>query len=40
VALELTERGFRDVHALHGGFEAWVRAGQPVEPRVARTLQT
>jgi rhodanese-related sulfurtransferase len=31
VAHELAERGFRDVHALHGGFEAWIRAGQPVE---------
>lgn len=33
MARELDERGFADVHALHGGFEAWVRAGQPVEPR-------
>lgn len=33
MAHELDERGFADVHALHGGFEAWVRAGQPVEPR-------
>jgi rhodanese-related sulfurtransferase len=35
VAQELADRGFRDVHALHGGFDAWVRAGQPVEPRAA-----
>jgi rhodanese-related sulfurtransferase len=34
VARELAERGFHDVHALHGGFEAWVTAGQPVEPLV------
>jgi rhodanese-related sulfurtransferase len=33
VARELEERGFADVHALHGGFEAWERAGQPVEPK-------
>jgi rhodanese-related sulfurtransferase len=33
VALELQNRGFPDVHALHGGFDAWVAAGQPVEPR-------
>ena len=33
MARELDERGFADVHALHGGFEAWVSAGQPVEPR-------
>jgi rhodanese-related sulfurtransferase len=36
VALELIERGFHDVHALHGGFEAWVRSGQPVEPLTHR----
>jgi rhodanese-related sulfurtransferase len=34
VARELAERGFHDVHALHGGFDAWVKAGQPVEPVV------
>jgi rhodanese-related sulfurtransferase len=33
VALELEKRGFADVHALHGGFDAWTSAGQPVEPR-------
>jgi rhodanese-related sulfurtransferase len=33
VARELEQRGFADVHALHGGFDAWVRAGEPVEPR-------
>jgi rhodanese-related sulfurtransferase len=31
VAQELEAQGFKDVHALHGGFEAWVHAGQPVE---------
>jgi rhodanese-related sulfurtransferase len=33
VALELEKREFPDVHALHGGFDAWVDSGQPVEPR-------
>jgi rhodanese-related sulfurtransferase len=33
VARELEALSFADVHALHGGFDAWVRAGQPVEPR-------
>ena len=31
MAQELEAEGFKDVHALHGGFEAWVQAGQPVE---------
>lgn len=25
--------GFRNVHPLHGGFEAWRHAGNPVEPK-------
>ena len=33
MARELEERGFADVHALHGGFKAWESAGQPVEPK-------
>jgi rhodanese-related sulfurtransferase len=33
VARELEGKGFADVHALHGGFDAWVKAGQPVEPK-------
>jgi rhodanese-related sulfurtransferase len=36
VAQELEARGYKDVHALHGGFDAWVRAGLPVEPRAAQ----
>jgi rhodanese-related sulfurtransferase len=32
VARELMDRGFREVHALRGGFKAWRRAGFPVEP--------
>lgn len=39
MAQELTERGHPDVHALHGGFDAWVQAGQPVEPRLARAVE-
>ena len=31
MAQELEAQGFKDVHALHGGFEAWVRAGQSLE---------
>jgi rhodanese-related sulfurtransferase len=37
VAHELEKRGFKDVHALHGGFEAWVRAGLPVAARAGET---
>jgi rhodanese-related sulfurtransferase len=33
VAQELQERGFRQAYALRGGFEAWLAAGGPVEPR-------
>jgi len=36
VAQELEERGYKDVHALHGGFDAWVKAGLPLEPRAGR----
>jgi len=28
------ENGFRNVHALYGGFDAWVREGLPVEAKV------
>jgi rhodanese-related sulfurtransferase len=30
VAQELTDRGWTDVHALKGGFEAWDLAGYPL----------
>jgi rhodanese-related sulfurtransferase len=33
VAQELIERGWKNVHPLYGGFEAWVNAGLPVEPK-------
>jgi rhodanese-related sulfurtransferase len=33
VAQVLLERGWSDVHALHGGFDAWQQAGYPVEPK-------
>lgn len=36
MARELEERGFKDVHALHGGFDAWVRAGLPLEARAGQ----
>jgi rhodanese-related sulfurtransferase len=36
VARALEASGFKDVHALHGGFDAWTRAGQPVEPRAGQ----
>jgi 3-mercaptopyruvate sulfurtransferase SseA len=32
VARELMDRGWKDVHALHGGFEAWQKEGLPTEP--------
>jgi len=33
VAQELADRGFTDVHPLVGGFDAWLDAGYPVEPK-------
>jgi len=27
----LAEHGFHNVHPLHGGFDAWRKAGYPVE---------
>jgi rhodanese-related sulfurtransferase len=36
VAQELEEHGFKDVHALYGGYDAWVKAGLPLEPRAAQ----
>jgi rhodanese-related sulfurtransferase len=33
VAQELSERGWKNVHPLYGGFEAWVNAGLPVDPK-------
>jgi rhodanese-related sulfurtransferase len=35
VAKELLRRGFEDVRALHGGFEAWKRAGYTLELKPA-----
>jgi rhodanese-related sulfurtransferase len=34
LALKLQERGYRDVFALQGGFDAWRKAGMPVEPKL------
>jgi rhodanese-related sulfurtransferase len=36
VAQELEDRGYKDVHALHGGYAAWVQEGLPLEPRAAQ----
>jgi 3-mercaptopyruvate sulfurtransferase SseA len=33
VAQELETLGFKDVHALYGGYAAWVKEGLPLEPR-------
>jgi rhodanese-related sulfurtransferase len=33
VAQELLNQGFKNVHPLHGGFDAWIEAGYPVEPK-------
>jgi len=31
VAQELIERGWKNVHPLYGGFEAWQKAGLPLD---------
>jgi rhodanese-related sulfurtransferase len=33
VAQKLTEKGWKNVHPLYGGFDAWRQAGYPVEPK-------
>jgi rhodanese-related sulfurtransferase len=33
VAQELAERGWKNVHPLYGGFDAWVDAGMPTEQK-------
>jgi len=33
VAEILNDHGFKDVHALLGGFDAWKNAGMPLEPK-------
>jgi rhodanese-related sulfurtransferase len=33
VAQELLERGWKNAHPLYGGFDAWVEAGYPTEPK-------
>jgi rhodanese-related sulfurtransferase len=33
VAQRLLEQGWKNVHPLYGGFEAWEKAGLPVEPK-------
>jgi rhodanese-related sulfurtransferase len=33
VALQLLEKGWKNVHPLYGGFDAWRGAELPVEPK-------
>jgi rhodanese-related sulfurtransferase len=33
VAQELSEHDWKNVHPLYGGFDAWVEAGLPVDPK-------
>jgi rhodanese-related sulfurtransferase len=33
VALAFEEKGFEDVHPLIGGYDAWLAAKYPVEPK-------
>jgi len=33
VAQELMEHGWKNVHPLYGGFDAWMAAGLPVESK-------
>jgi len=39
MAWTLKEQGFDKVRALTGGFEAWERAGYPLEPKNQRGLR-
>jgi hypothetical protein len=33
VAQELAERGWKNVHPLYGGFDAWVKEDMPLDPK-------
>jgi rhodanese-related sulfurtransferase len=33
VAQELIAHGYKNVHPLFGGFDAWEKAGLPLEPK-------
>jgi rhodanese-related sulfurtransferase len=33
VALQLMQQGWKNVHPLYGGFDAWQRAGLPVDAK-------
>jgi len=33
VAQELTDKGWKNVHPLYGGFDAWTKADAPVESK-------
>jgi rhodanese-related sulfurtransferase len=40
VAENLRQRNFSNVFALRGGFDGWVRAGFPTEPRSERRVES
>ena len=33
MAQKLMEHGWKNVHPLFGGFDAWMKAGLPVDPK-------
>jgi rhodanese-related sulfurtransferase len=33
VALQLLEKGYKNVHPLYGGLDVWQEAGLPVDPK-------
>jgi rhodanese-related sulfurtransferase len=39
VAQKLLDHGFKNVHPLYGGFDAWVEAGYPVESKETRSTK-
>lgn len=40
VASELLDRGFKNVHPLYGGFDAWQKADYPVEAKEASSSRS
>jgi rhodanese-related sulfurtransferase len=39
VAQQLLDHGLKNVHPLYGGFDAWQKAGYPVEQKEARSTK-
>jgi len=37
LAQRLLDHGFKNVHPLYGGFDAWQEAGYPIEPKEERS---